>query len=1606
MGAKKSMLTKKKIGTLIVVCLLMFSMLFYSVQSQLADDFEDYNENSITETQPINNQLDGSTRARAELDLENWLMFLGDNRNTGYSAAEVPNINHTIWINEFKDKNGEPIPFYSSPVIYGDQIFIGADDHNFYSFDKYSGNINWKVKLDGLVTQTSGPIESTPTIYNDKIYFGCDDKNLYCLNMDNGSLNWSFEADHYIKSSPKIYNDTVVFGCYGNPGSAKIYALNATTGAHIWNMTGPGEGNFHATPAIDDGLVYFGFERKGVKDSRSTIFALFINNGTILWNVTTSNGIYSSITVTDDKVFTADLDGNVYAFFKNNGTQVWMKSTGGQIYSSPAVDIKNNILYIGSNVGDLFTYDLNTGYNYWKFPVQTPGSSQKFSIQSPIILAKDHVFFGAANKRIYCLNATKEVMTPTYRLIWQYDTGGFPTSACAPVNGFMFTASESGRIFAFANPDLNASAGFMTVSEDAPYPGEFLEVTGKVVNDGSLELSGIAKFFYHLTFSFGQGPPEKILISQHPVTLDVGESAVFQTTTNVPKRDWSVVTNSVILFEIGNVSFKESRIDNNIDLYFIDVLDYYNDDWINYQRNNARTGLGDFGSITNKTIWQFDTATSATGGFLASPLHGKGRVFLASTSGSVYSLLDGDGKIDWSHDFGSKITGTPAMLMNTVSNKNMYEKLFFGTENGRVYALTINQGMLNWSFNTGGKTITGSPLIMNGMVFIGTTTGEFYALDEDGLYDGDQGVIDSNQSLLGGDLLWTITLPSGTKTAPAFYNDILIVSISGSGGNRLVAIHQKTGSIYWSYEFDSAIQGSPIINTKNNQVYISVDDNYIYTFDILGLSNGNQGTTDEVSIKNNNADILWKFNCGAKNPATGALDSDNNRLVFGTETGKIIAIDIKNGTTVWEYNASGKFTAPPTIANDLIYAGSDNGILFCLREFRENKSAPSPDLVWKLDTGSSIKAPIICDNFASYLATTDGTLYKLGAPNTPPKAIIDKPYQNQTFFVDDNIILDGSSSFDPEDGKSLSYLWTFKPKGQKENFITLYNKTKEPLVSFPLNSKITKAGDYTINLTVFDSYDAISQNSTNITVFEPLIRMYKNDSIPAWCRLLFSGDGGVDLYASKDPKTATGSVGNISKFASILYSTLKPLYKVRWYNVSVGYSNQDLPEEYNVSRARLFKWDPDTKAWQKCDDTGIDLSTKQIWANISGLNLEPYKEQLFAPGTLDNSPPTIKLIQKGVSPFNGTRDESYEYLVEYFDLDSDLPTLSSGGYLKIDINGKLYDMEETNVNDTDTSDGKYYTFSIAGSNLRPENANTFKILAHDGTYLFKTQLYTGPNIETGSAPDADAGPDQTVKAGKSFWLDASGSTDIDDDIVKFLWDTDGDGDFYDSDGSREGLKVSLIIQNKGIYIITLKVIDEEGNNDTDTVTITVEEDKDVKQDDDLANILLYIGIIILIIVILLIVALMFYRKKLQDERERRLFEKGPPREDVLAEEEAEEPMEDEDLDEEDLDDVEEVEFSEEPEIDVEDDEELEDFEVDEEDLEELEEFEAKEPKKADESVEPDELDELDEEVPKESEVKTKSKKETKEVKTKEKKHKPEKTKVKKLTKKTMKKKKR
>lgn len=261
----------------------------------------------------------------------------------------------------FNDTNGNQIwnftdtgvaSGWGSTGYFDDKIFFGSVNNKVYAINATTGIHIWNV------TTSIQPITSSPSIVNGRLYIGSENNTVFALNTTTGSniwnntINGSGGGTSY--SSPAYIDDKLIVGSRGI-----IFQLNATTGSIIWNFTDNsmiGSDGAQSTPAIAFGRVFIG------SWNNRTFYALNLTTGVHMWNQTNilSSFIVSSPAVSSNELVyygtgNTDATGTIFALNITNGNRVWNYTTSGWVQTSPA--ISNNLVIFGSNDGKFYAFN-------------------------------------------------------------------------------------------------------------------------------------------------------------------------------------------------------------------------------------------------------------------------------------------------------------------------------------------------------------------------------------------------------------------------------------------------------------------------------------------------------------------------------------------------------------------------------------------------------------------------------------------------------------------------------------------------------------------------------------------------------------------------------------------------------------------------------------------------------------------------------------------------------------------------------------------------------------------------------------------------------------------------------------------------------------------------------------------------------------------------------------------------------------------------------------------------------------------------------------------------------------------------------------------------
>lgn len=302
--------------------------------------------------------------------------------------GDLTQYNHTRWTFETQG------PVHGAPAENGQSIFFGSGDHNIYSVNKASGNLEWKYA-------TRGPIYSTPVVDGNMLFCTSMDGNLYALSLTDGKLLWEFHSEEdrqtdiwdYHHGSPLVDNDMVY---YGN-ATGSFYAINKDTGEKEWEVqTG---GIIHTTPVVNDENIFFA-------NFEGVLYAVNKQTGQEDWTFKTigqqyfpKGAIQQGPSIHENVLYFGSRDFNLYAVNAETGTGMWnMYETGSWVIATPT--IKDTLVLFGtSDTHHFYAMDARNGVVRWKKKIN-------LNVFGQCETGQELAYFGALNGKIYAVRLT------------------------------------------------------------------------------------------------------------------------------------------------------------------------------------------------------------------------------------------------------------------------------------------------------------------------------------------------------------------------------------------------------------------------------------------------------------------------------------------------------------------------------------------------------------------------------------------------------------------------------------------------------------------------------------------------------------------------------------------------------------------------------------------------------------------------------------------------------------------------------------------------------------------------------------------------------------------------------------------------------------------------------------------------------------------------------------------------------------------------------------------------------------------------------------------------------------------------------------------------
>jgi eukaryotic-like serine/threonine-protein kinase len=321
----------------------------------------------------------------------------------------------------------------------------------------------------------------------------------------------------------------------------------------------------------------------------------------------------------------------------------------------------------------------------------------------------------------------------------------------------------------------------------------------------------------------------------------------------------------------------------------------------------------------------------------------------AHTGVAVSPALATLSKVKWQFHTKGRVYSTPAIVGGTV---------YIGSTDGLLYAIDEATGAERWTFKTDAR-ITSSPAVHAGTVFFTSFDGFCYAVNAATGKLSWKFKTSGERRFAGTHLHGWIPLGERMPDPYDVYLSSPAVAESkvyfGSGDGNVYALDETSGHLTWKFHTGDVVHASPAI--AGGVVYIGSWDTYFYALD---ASNGL---------------LKWRFKTGVdaeihnQEGITSSAAVVDGIVYFGCRDGHLYALDASTGRKKWSFDAEHAWvTSSPAVRDGRVYFGAGTTHVFLAVDAKTGAQLFSVGVARGI-----LASPTIAGDFA-YIGNFDGTL--------------------------------------------------------------------------------------------------------------------------------------------------------------------------------------------------------------------------------------------------------------------------------------------------------------------------------------------------------------------------------------------------------------------------------------------------------------------------------------------------------------------------------------------------------------------------------------------------------------------------------------------------------
>ncbi|HEV2969645.1 MAG TPA: PQQ-binding-like beta-propeller repeat protein [Pirellulales bacterium] len=296
--------------------------------------------------------------------------------------------------------------------------------------------------------------------------------------------------------------------------------------------------------------------------------------------------------------------------------------------------------------------------------------------------------------------------------------------------------------------------------------------------------------------------------------------------------------------------------------------------------------------------------------------------------------------------------------------------VYIGDLDGAFRAIDLASGKEHWKF-TSQDGFNASAAVRNGLIYVGDTGGTFYCLDA-----------------ATGKPKWSFKTEAEIDSSANFFKDTVLFD---SQDATFYSLNAKSGKEAWRFKLEEQLRCSPTV--VEDRAFLAGCDG---KFHVVELNKGTEvgavdidsptGSTPAVrgdavyfgtqggvffAIDWKKATVLWKWTDANDAEIVSSAAVLPEEVIFASHR-QVRALNPQSGKLLWKFATHGRADCSPVVVGDRVFFGGTDGRITALDRASGKK-------VWEYEAGGSFTgSPAVASN-RILIASDDGIVYCLGA---------------------------------------------------------------------------------------------------------------------------------------------------------------------------------------------------------------------------------------------------------------------------------------------------------------------------------------------------------------------------------------------------------------------------------------------------------------------------------------------------------------------------------------------------------------------------------------------------------------------------------------------------